>query len=214
LRTPPSASLLAAREATTIAARTCLLEGPAFDAEDNLYFSDIFGNRIYPLAPDGSLSVFRADSGRTNGNTFDASGRLISWQGAEQGLGVRRRVVRTDLATGKVEVLTDRYEGKRYNSPNDVGVDVHGCIWFTDPCYDKDRSMVEMDQEAVDRIDPGGNVRRVLTQPAIERPNGIESLRSGLLVFAPKHQYRSRATSDLPSKDNCTCWGWYNPLNR
>ena len=52
-------------------------------------------------------------------------------------------------------------------------MDIHGCIWFTDPYYEKDRSMLEMDQEAVYRIDPGGNVMRVLTQPQIERPNGL-----------------------------------------
>jgi len=170
---PPPAALLASQWATTIAARTCLLEGPAFDADDNLFFSDIFGNRIYRLTPDGILTVFRADSGRTNGNTFDALGRLISCEGAEQGSGGRRRVVRTDLKTGDVEVLTDHYEGKRYNSPNDVVVDIHGCVWFTDPYYEKDRSMLEMDQESIYRIDPGGNVMRLLSQPQIERPNGL-----------------------------------------
>jgi gluconolactonase len=172
-QTPPPAALLAPQGATTIAARTCLLEGPAFDADGHLFFSDIFGNRIYRLTPQGALSVFRADSGRTNGNTFDASGRLISCEGAEQGPGGRRRVVRTTMETGAIEVLTDRYEGKRYNSPNDVVVDIHGCIWFTDPFYGDDRSELEMDAEAVYRIDPGGHVLRVLSQPQIERPNGL-----------------------------------------
>jgi gluconolactonase len=172
-RTPPPAGLLAPLGATTIAARTCLLEGPAFDADDNLFFSEIFGNRIYRLTPEGALSVFRADSGRTNGNTFDAQGRLISCEGAEQGPGGRRRVVRTDLKTNQVEVLTERYEGKRYNSPNDVVVDIHGCIWFTDPFYGDDRSALEMTDEAVYRIDPSGHVIRVLSQPQVERPNGL-----------------------------------------
>ncbi len=172
-RTPPPTGLLDPQGATTIAVRTCLLEGPAFDAEGTLYFSDIIGNRIYRLTPGGDLSVFREDSGRTNGNTFDARGRLVSCEGAEFGPHGRRRVVRTDLQTGRIEVLTERFEGKRYNSPNDVVVDIHGCIWFTDPYYDKDRSILEMDQEAVYRIDPGGHVARVLTQPAIERPNGL-----------------------------------------
>ena len=75
--------------------------------------------------------------------------------------------------TGQVEVLTDHFEGKRYNSPNDVVVDIQGCIWFTDPYYEEDRSVLEMDDESVYRIDPGGNVMRVLTQPQIERPNGL-----------------------------------------
>jgi gluconolactonase len=158
---------------TTVAARTCLLEGPAFDADGTLYFSDIIGNRIYRMAPDGALSVFQEDSGRTNGNTFDSHGRLISCEGAEFGPAGRRRLVRTDVKSGKIEVLTERFEGKRYNSPNDVVVDGQGRIWFTDPYYGADRGMLEMTDEAIYRLDPDGNVVRVLTQPKIERPNGL-----------------------------------------
>jgi gluconolactonase len=165
--------LLAPEARTTVAARTCLLEGPAFDVDGTLYFSDIIGNRMYRMAPGGSLSIFREDSGRTNGNTFDAQGRLISCEGAEFGPAGRRRVVRTDLKTGNIEVLTDRFDGKRYNSPNDVVVDRMGRIWFTDPFYGQDRSALELPDEAVYRIDPDGKVARVLTQPQIERPNGL-----------------------------------------
>ncbi len=169
----PPAGLLAPQGATMIAARTCLLEGPACDALGNLFFSDIIGNCIYRMIPDGTLSIFRADSGRTNGNTFDAQGRLISCEGAEFGPGGRRRIVRTDMKTGLVEVLTERFEGKRYNSPNDVVVDIKNRVWFTDPFYGDDRSALELDVEAVYRIDPEGTVTRVLSQPQIERPNGL-----------------------------------------
>ena len=165
--------LLAPHARTTVAARTCLLEGPAFDSDGTLYFSDIIGNRIYRMSPDGALSILREDSGRSNGNTFDAQGRLISCEGAEFGPAGRRRLVRTDLKTGAIEVLTERFEGKRYNSPNDVVVDHQGRIWFTDPFYSPDRSALEMEDEAVYRLDPGGEVERVLTQPRIERPNGL-----------------------------------------
>lgn len=164
-------SLLAPR--VSVVARTSFLEGPAFDAQGDLYFSDLIGNRILKMNPTGAVSVFRADSGRTNGNTFDAEGRLISCEGAEQGPGGRRRIVRTDMKTGQVTVLTDRYEGKRYNSPNDVCVDSKGRIWFTDPYYGEDRASLEMGVEAVYRIDPGGKVKRVISQPDIQRPNGI-----------------------------------------
>jgi gluconolactonase len=179
----PPVDLLVPGARTTIATRTCLLEGPAFDAEGNLYFSDIIGNRIYRMTPDGSCSDFREDSGRTNGNTFDAQGRLISCEGAEFGPGGRRRIVRTDLKTGNIEVLTDRFEGKRYNSPNDVVVDGMGRIWFTDPYYSDDRSSLEMTEEAVYRIDPDGKVSRVLPQPAIERPNGLAVTPDGKTLF-------------------------------
>src|SRR6516165_9458461 len=166
----PPIGLLAPEAATTVAARVALLEGPACDGAGNLFFSDIFGNRIYRMTPEGTVAVFRADSGRTNGNTFDARGRLISCEGAEQGPGGRRRVVRTDMATGAITVLTERFEGKRYNSPNDVCVDPQGRIWFTDPYYMDDRSILEMDDEALYRIDLDGKVTRVLSQPQVERP--------------------------------------------
>jgi gluconolactonase len=170
---PLPVDLLAPGTVITVAARTCLLEGPAFDGEGNLFFSDIIGNRVYRMARDGALSIFQADSGRTNGNTFDARGCLISCEGAEFGPGGRRRLVRTDLLTNQVEVLTERFEGKRYNSPNDVVVDTRGRIWFTDPFYGDDRTALEMDAEAVYRIDPDCKVSRVLSQPQIERPNGL-----------------------------------------
>ena len=147
-------------------------EGPAVDADGTVYFSDIMNNRILKRSPDGTLAVFREPSGRTNGNTFDAQGRLIHCEGAEFGPGGGRRTPRTDLKTAKYEVLTDRYEGVRYNSPNDVCVDGHGRIYFTDPMY-FDRTQMEMQLEGVYRIDPDGRVTRILEQPTIERPNGI-----------------------------------------
>jgi gluconolactonase len=155
-----------------VAANVCFLEGPAIDAQGTLFFSDITGNRILKMTPDGAVSVFRPDSGRTNGNTFDAQGRLISCEGAEFGPGGRRRIVRTDLSTGEVEVLTDRFEGKRYNAPNDVCVDHLGRIWFTDPYYWTDHASLEMGAEAVYVIDRG-QVRRAVSQPDIGRPNGL-----------------------------------------
>lgn len=170
--TPLPEELLAKGAAVEPAATVCFLEGPAVDAGGNVYFSDIAGNRILKMTPAGKVTVFRADSGRTNGNAFDAQGRLISCEGNEQGVG-RRRIVRTDMKTGTIAVLTDRFEGKRYNSPNDVCVDARGRIWFTDPYYGPDRAGLEMDSEGVYRIDTDGSVARVLAQKEVQRPNGL-----------------------------------------
>ena len=183
-KAPPPPGLLAPEAVTAVAARVALLEGPAFDADGNLFFSDIYANRIYRMTPDGKLSVFRADSGRTNGNTFDARGRLISCEGAEQGPGGRRRVVRTDLETGQVEVLTERYRGQAVQQPQRRRAPTpKGRIWFTDPFYGDDRSALEMDAEAVYRIDPDGTVTRVLSQPEIERPNGLALTPDGKTLY-------------------------------
>lgn len=162
------ASLTEASPAVLVA----FTEGPAVDAAGNVYFSDIENNRIMKLAADGAHSVFRQPSHRTNGQTFDREGRLLHCEGDEFGPGGGRRVTRTDLATGEYAVLTERYEGARYNSPNDICVDGRGRIYFTDPCYG-DRSHMEMSIEGVYRIDPDGRVARILAQPAIERPNGL-----------------------------------------
>jgi gluconolactonase len=170
-KTPLPADLVARDVSATPAAVVCFLEGPAVDADGNVFFSDIAGNRILKMDAKGAVTTFRADSGRTNGNCFDAQGRLISCEGGEQGPG-RRRIVRTEMKSGKVTVLTDKYDGKRYNSPNDCCVDGKGRIWFTDPRYGADRSDLEMDVEAVYCID-GDKVKRVLTQKQIDRPNGI-----------------------------------------
>lgn len=155
-----------------LAAQVAFTEGPAVDAAGNVYFSDIENNRILKLAADGTRSVFREPSHRTNGQTFDREGRLLHCEGAEFGPGGGRRVTRTDLATGEYDVLTDRYEGQRYNSPNDICVDGRGRIYFTDPCYG-DRSQMEMSIEGVYRIDLDGRVTRILAQPTVERPNGL-----------------------------------------
>jgi gluconolactonase len=186
---PLPTALLAPSAKIELAAGVAFLEGPAVDAQGSIYISDIAGNRILKVDAQGAVTTFRADSGRTNGNTFDREGRLISCEGAEHGSGGRRRVVRTDLVSGKVEVLAERYEGKRYNSPNDVVVDLHGRIWFTDPLYAADRSIMEHPHEAVYRIDPSGQVARVVTQPQIGRPNGLAITPDGRRLYVIDSNY-------------------------
>lgn len=143
-----------------------VFEGPAMNTIGDVFFSDLAGNRMYRMSPLGQVSVFRENSGRANGNAFDHQGRLLTAEGAEIGPGGGRRIVRTDLTTGKVSIVADRYEGKRFNSPNDLALDSKGRLWFTDAYYGRDRSMLELPDEAVYRIDPvngdlAGGVLRV-----------------------------------------------------
>ena len=92
-------------------------------------------------SPDGTRQVWREPSHRTNGQTFDPQGRLYHCEGAEFGPGGGRRVTRTDLETGDYTVLTETYEGARYNSPNDICTDASGRVYFTDPRYGDRASM-------------------------------------------------------------------------
>ncbi|MBI1918097.1 MAG: SMP-30/gluconolactonase/LRE family protein [Planctomycetes bacterium] len=181
-KVPLPSGLVAPKAEAERAALVCFFEGPAVDEKGNVFFSDITANRILKMTPQGEVSVFRADSGRANGNAFDAQGRLISCEGFGLGPGGRRRIVRTEMKTGRITVLTDRYQGKRYNSPNDVCVDGQGRIWFTDPRYG-DRAGMEMDIEGVYRIDPDGRVARVLGQSEVEKPNGIAIAPDGKTLY-------------------------------
>jgi gluconolactonase len=160
--------------APTAAAVIAFTEGPACDASGDVYFTDIMNNRILKLsAKSGTYQTFREPSGRANGLLFDAQGRLLACEGNEFGPNDgNRRVTRTDMKTGLVEVLVDRWEGKRLNAPNDIAACSNGRLFFTDPCY-YDRSTMELDHESVYRIDPDGKVHRVLSQPQIQRPNGV-----------------------------------------
>src|SRR5947199_10339791 len=69
-KVPPPEGLLDRDSAPAAAAVVCFLEGPAVDASGNVFFSDIAGNRILKMDPRGTITTFRADSGRTNGNCF------------------------------------------------------------------------------------------------------------------------------------------------
>lgn len=156
------------------AAAVAFLEGPAAHADGRLFFSDIANNRIMVLAPGAErATVWRSPSGRANGLLFDSAGQLLICEGNEWGDNDGgRRVVRADPDSGAVEVLTDHFEGRRYNAPNDIAAAGNGQIYFTDPCYG-DRTTMELDHDSVYRIDPDGTVLRVITQPEIQRPNGI-----------------------------------------
>lgn len=157
----------------TTVASLAFTEGPACHADGSVFYSDILNNRIMRWTPDGNCVVWRDPSNRTNGQTFDKQARLLHCEGAEFGAAEGgRRITRTNLESGDYEIITDNFEGKRYNSPNDICVDGNGSIYFTDPCYD-DRSIMEMDCDAVYRIGVDGTVTRILTQPEIQRPNGI-----------------------------------------
>lgn len=149
-------------------------EGPACDARGTLYFTDIVNNRILALDAGAKyFRVFRSPSGRANGLLFDVQGRLLACEGNEFGPNDgNRRITRTDLNTGEIEVLTDRYDGKKYNAPNDIAACSNGRLFFTDPCY-YDRTTMQLDHDSVYRIDLDGTVTRVITQPQIHRPNGI-----------------------------------------
>jgi gluconolactonase len=142
-------------------------EGPAWHPKLGVLTS---GNgHICQFTPDGKTQVYRKDA-HTNGLLFDAMGRLLACEPGQ------RRVTRTE-PDGKVAVLAERFEGKRFNEPNDVTVDSQGRVYFSDPRYGETAGKDQLDEkgrtiEGVYRIDPDGKVARVIGRE-VERANGV-----------------------------------------
>ena len=147
-------------------------EGPLWLGDmHGLLWSDIPNNRMMRWDErTGATSVFREPSDYANGSTRDRRGRIVT---CEHGT---RRVTRTE-PDGTITVLADRFEGKRFNSPNDMVVKSDGSIWFTDPSfgilshYEGHKAQPELPTN-VYRIDPSGT-KVTLVAGDIGNPNGL-----------------------------------------
>jgi len=150
--------------ATTVA----FTEGPTVDAAGNVYFTEIMTQRILKLGTDGQLTTWRSASNAANGLLIDPQQRLIACEGGAfsqhgQSVSGQPRVTRTDLKTGRVEILAHQWQGQPFTAPNDVTLDGRGRLYFTD-----------LAGGAVYRIDAPGKVERLLARPDVQRPNGIQ----------------------------------------
>ena len=147
-------------------------EGPVYFRDGGyLLWSDIPNNRLMRwLEDDGHLSVFRANSNYSNGNTRDREGRLITCEHDA------RRVTRTEL-DGTITVLIDSFQGRKLNAPNDAAVAADGAIWFTDPGYgimsDYEGHKAPFELPAnVYRLDPNARQATVVAND-MDKPNGL-----------------------------------------
>lgn len=142
------------------------LEGPVWRVDAGvLLFSDIPNDKVIQYDPKNAtkpFSDFRMPSGMSNGLTIDPQGRLLA---AEHG---NRRVSRTD---GTVMPLVERFDGGRFNSPNDVVVATDGTVFFTDPDYGLQGRPRELPVNGVYAVLPSGTVVRLASN--FQQPNGI-----------------------------------------
>lgn len=137
-------------------------EGPAADAEGNVYFTDIRNNRIHRVDVDGKLSTFLEDSKACNGLMFNSKGLLIACQG---GTG---KVIAIDPKSKEITVVAGEYNGKRFNAPNDLVIDRQDGVYFTDPAFGRDMAQ---DKMGVYYVDTKGTVTRLIDD--LPRPNGV-----------------------------------------
>jgi gluconolactonase len=148
-------------------------EGPAADAAGNVFFTDIPNNRIHKWSLDGKLTTFRENSGGANGLFFDKSGNLLACEGGG------RRLVSIN-PQGEVEVLADEYQGKRFNSLNDLWIDPKGGIYFTDPRYGS-RDNMEMGEHVYYLSPDRKEIKRVIDD--MVRPNGLIGTPDGRILY-------------------------------
>ena len=162
----------ASAQTVELATTVAFVEGPTSDREGNVYFTDIINQRIMKLEAAGALSIYREHSNAANGLLIDPQGRLVACEGATlERPGVKvtgiPRVTRTDLATGKVEILADSYEGKPLIGPNDVTIDSQGRLYFT-----------ELNGASVYRIDGPEKSRASSAHPTCAVPTAFRSHRT------------------------------------
>ncbi len=139
-------------------------EGPAWDGKGNLFFTDIRNSKIYKLDNEGKFTVFRDETGAANGLMFNAKGNLVACEGGDF------KVTEMDQNGKVINVLAATYNGKPFNSPNDLVIDKKGGIYFTDPRFGENQ-ILNQDIEAIYYIKPDGEIIRVADN--LTKPNGI-----------------------------------------
>ena len=153
-------------------------EGPAADQTGNVYFTDIPNNRIHIWTTDGALKVFHDDTRGANGLFFDADWQLFAAEGRGG------RIIRMN-SDGNPTVVIDQFNGKPFNSPNDLWIDAHGGIYFTDPRYG-DESNIPQAGYHVYYVPAGSNEARVIITDLV-KPNGIIGTRDGGTLYVADH---------------------------
>ena len=172
----------------TVATGFGFTEGPMWDPEGFLYVSDETINKIFRVYPNGKKEELIA-LGDPDGNTFDRRHRLIDCAS------VLRAIIEVS-PDGKYKVLADRYDGKRFNSPNDVIVGPDGALYFTDPTLDLVAGeRQEIPFQGVYRLDNNGNVR-LLTRD-LTQPNGLAFSPDGKKFYVDDSEQRNIRVYDV-----------------
>lgn len=166
-------------------------EGPVWDPIGFVYVSDEEANKIFRLYPDGRKEEL-VSLGDPDGNTYDRKGRLIDCAS------VLRAIIRLDRS-GKYEILAKEFEGKKFNSPNDVVVGPDGALYFTDPTLDlPEGAKQEILFQGVYRLDPSGTV--TLLTKELSQPNGLAFSPDGKKFYVDDSEQRNIRVFDFTSE--------------
>ncbi|GAC1448304.1 MAG: SMP-30/gluconolactonase/LRE family protein [Chitinophagaceae bacterium] len=153
-------------------------EGPAVDKKGNIYFTDQPNDKIWKYDTEGKLSLFMDKTRRANGMYFDNKGKLVACADEQDQL--------VSIDTGKnMVVLLNDFHGHRFNGPNDLWIDRHGNIYFTDPYYQRDyweRKKPDLEKQDVYFLAKGKN-QAVIVDSTLQQPNGIVGTPDGKYLY-------------------------------
>lgn len=151
-------------------------EGVASDARGNVYFSDIPASRIHYYDHTNQGKIFLENSNRANGLHVDQTGNIIACEGAEGG-----RLVQVS-PEGSVSIIAEGYDGKSFNSPNDLWESPNGGFYMTDPRYGRSRDNLPQDGEHVYYI-TRDRKKVVRVTDDLVRPNGVTGSVDGSILY-------------------------------
>ncbi len=169
-------------ELATVATGFGFTEGPVWDDAGFLYVSDETLNKMFRVELNGSKREL-ISLGDPDGNTYDRQHRLIDCAS------VLRGIIEV-TPDGKYKILADKFEGKRFNSPNDVIIGPDGAIYFTDPTLDLVQGQKqEIPFQGVYRLDANGNV--TLLTKDLSQPNGLAFSPDGKNFYVDDSEQRN-----------------------
>jgi len=163
-------------------------DGPVWSLEDFLLFSDTVTDKQHKFTPGKGVAEIGSRPGGTAGNAYDEKGNLYTCEFRE------RRVTRT-AKNGKVDVIAARFEGKRFNAPNDVVVRRDGNVYFTDPAFGNQEDTRELDFNGVFHVTTKGQIEAVAKWKT--RPNGVALSPNGRMLYVSDSDGQSIHAFDL-----------------
>jgi len=149
-------------------------EGPAVDKDGNVYFSDIPNSKIWIWTLADSLKLFRENSNGSNGLYFDKNQNLLACEGGASQISLTTSI-------GDYKVIASEFDGKPFNSTNDLWSDDKGGVYFTDPQYGGDMDNLNQGGMHVFYIQPNGEIIKVCED--LTRPNGIIGTPNGKTLY-------------------------------
>jgi gluconolactonase len=153
-------------------------EGPAVDAEGNVYFTDIPAQKILIWTVDDQLKTFKENSGGANGLFFDKDQNVLACE--------QSGIVSSTSPEGDYTKIATEYNGERFNQPNDVWADGKGGAYFTDPKYSDDPTLPQGGMHVYYIHPDRKQITRVCDD--LVKPNGLIGTPDGKKLYVTDHE--------------------------